>query len=527
MLKNQKFKIKPRTGHPRNSVFPGGDPPVPDQVTGVQITGTTSSSVSASWNSANGATSYNIYVNDSLHTGGITLTSATISGLSSNTTYQISVAGQNSIGEGLRSSNMPATTQQIVSGARNRQLHPFPSDDPFNMPIGANAWYGAHGSRTTGTGDAATVQFNTRGFHTSTGENGWSFVVFHPTNSDPVHSFNRDPNDPNNTRRSKHVYSYRPEEDLQPVMYERLQLNADTVSNINGTSGYFDDYLTLIKDNDFCEFFRFRRYRAEYPDPVDTVNYKMARNRLDRYSWSRYGYSHPMANEMGTRAAGTATIAGLVRLHEIHTSTPHIPHAISMVAHRDRQQGSAGHYERALPPPPDEILNANAMFPAHQRDARHWPTPGTDLYEGCMRNGMRFALDPAVCTDAWIMANAPKMKINVPKYGIKIGDVNPWQVAIAKALRDYGSIVCDQGQSTNTLYFEAVPEKPVSDAIRELQFDSTWRSTLVQRMRRVAGRMSPGGTVVHNPGLSHWQTWANNGEGWGGGAPRVPYSPPL
>jgi hypothetical protein len=161
------------------------------------------------------------------------------------------------------------------------------------------------------------------------------------------------------------------------------------------------------------------------------------------------------------------------------------------------------------------------MFPAHNKDQTHW------FDNGCMRNGMRFALDPAVCTDAWIMANAPNMKINVPNYGVKIGDINPWQVAIAKALRDYGTIVSDQGQSANTQYVEAFPEKPVSDAVRELQFDSTWKDLLTNRMRRVAGRMSPGGTVIHNPLESHWQTWANNKEGWGGGAPRVPYSPPL
>jgi hypothetical protein len=116
MLKNQKFKIKPRTGHPRNSVFPGGDPPVPDQVTGVQITGTTSSSVSASWNSANNAASYNAYVNDALHTGGIASTNATLGGLASGTSFQISVAGQNSSGEGPRSSNISATTAAGTGG---------------------------------------------------------------------------------------------------------------------------------------------------------------------------------------------------------------------------------------------------------------------------------------------------------------------------------------------------------------------------------------------------------------------------
>jgi hypothetical protein len=128
MLKNQRFKIKPRTGHPRNSVFPGGDPPVPDQVTGVQITGTTSSSVSASWNSANGATSYNAYVNDSLHTGGIASTNATLGGLASDTTFQISVAGQNSAGEGLKSSVISATTEAGTGGGEGdlSALRAFP-----------------------------------------------------------------------------------------------------------------------------------------------------------------------------------------------------------------------------------------------------------------------------------------------------------------------------------------------------------------------------------------------------------------
>jgi pectate lyase len=107
-------------------MFPGGDPPVPDQVTGVQITGTTSYSVSASWNSANNATSYNAYVNDALHTGGIVSTNATLSGLTSGTTFQISVAGQNSTGEGLKSSIVSATTGTSAPVGDLSVLRAFP-----------------------------------------------------------------------------------------------------------------------------------------------------------------------------------------------------------------------------------------------------------------------------------------------------------------------------------------------------------------------------------------------------------------
>jgi hypothetical protein len=141
MLKNQRFKIKPRTGHPRNSIFPGGDPPVPDQVTGVQITGTTSTSVSASWNPANNATSYNAYVNDSLHTGGIASTNATLGGLAGDTTFQISVAGQNSTGEGLKSSIISATTAAVTQPSGDFSLLGNPSFNANNLTSTQKMWY--------------------------------------------------------------------------------------------------------------------------------------------------------------------------------------------------------------------------------------------------------------------------------------------------------------------------------------------------------------------------------------------------
>jgi hypothetical protein len=482
MLKNQKFKIKPRTGHPRNSVFPGGDPPVPDQVTGVQITGTTSSSVSASWNSANGATSYNIYVNDSLHTGGITLTSATISGLSSNTTYQISVAGQNSTGEGLRSSNMPATTQQIVSGARNRQLHPFPSDDPFNMPLGVNAWYAP-------TSDPATSQVRNNSMAAII-NNGWSSPVYFPTTADPLHTFTTDPNDPNEFR--KFVESYRSDEDGEKSFQNRLQLSADQAGF--GADTYRDGMLCIVEDNDLIEIFRFKRNFDSSGNRLPSAVWRRAvRNRADRYCFA--SFSNPLRNRAGVRASGMSFFAGFVRKHEIDADVPHIPHALLMTGGVDKQLGTRGDGDPSSP-----LYDFSHMFPAHMFDFGGYSWGGGDV-----RMGMRFALDPSLVTNTFIEANAP----------------NKYQRAIMYALRDYGVLVGEGSKSTSAIYVEQGVPNSIQTALIGTNSNLRW---LAPYMRRVAGA-----GPVHRPLESHWDTWRNSNppQGWGGGAPRVPYPSPL
>jgi poly(3-hydroxybutyrate) depolymerase len=88
----------------------GGGSTAPAAPTGLAVTGTTSSTVSLSWNSAPGATSYNIYRGGSKVGSGITSTTYTDSGLSASTTYSYTATGVNSIGESPQSASVSATT---------------------------------------------------------------------------------------------------------------------------------------------------------------------------------------------------------------------------------------------------------------------------------------------------------------------------------------------------------------------------------------------------------------------------------
>jgi hypothetical protein len=514
MLKNQRFKIKPRTGHPRNSVFPGGDPPVPDQVTGVLITGTTSSSVSASWNSANNATSYNIYVNDSLHASGISSTNATISGLSSNTTYQISVAGQNSTGEGLRSSNMPATTQQIVSGTRNRLHHPYPADDPYNMPLGTNVVY-AHPTNDPATKwiRASGGEFNVRnGF-------GWSHPLYFPTTADPWTTHKLDPNAMDYTRGAR---SYRPEEDGQKQIIERLPI--DAIQAGFGGTGYYDGAIHTLIGNELVELFRWSRNAT---GSTNATCRKIVRNRLDHYSYG-VGFvkqpdgswvwltfeNDPLRNmASGGSAWGGSAIAGLIREAEIAGPNPHIPHALRLQA---RAIEDLAGYRQGDPSNP--AYNYNFVFPATASDATSAMSP-TGTYPdgrygrwladypdgGATRMGMRFALDPSVVTDAWISQNCP----------------NPVHVAVAKAMRDYGCLIADDGPSKNSIAAQEFMDPALVALLKVHDWPWYQWNYLRPHLRRV---YAPG---VQVPRQDHWRAWVNNGQGWGGGAPRVPYSPPL
>ena len=86
----------------------------PAQVQGLAVTGVTSSTVSLSWSSASLATSYNVYRSGTKVAQGISGTTYTDSGLSQGTTYQYTVSGSNSAGEGSQSSSVSGTTT-IVS----------------------------------------------------------------------------------------------------------------------------------------------------------------------------------------------------------------------------------------------------------------------------------------------------------------------------------------------------------------------------------------------------------------------------
>jgi len=91
-------------------------PPVP---TGLAVSGATCNSVSLSWNASAGATSYRVYRGTTLGTT-VTSTSATVSGLSANTTYSFSVSAINNAGESSPSAAISRTTPGCPAGGSPR-----------------------------------------------------------------------------------------------------------------------------------------------------------------------------------------------------------------------------------------------------------------------------------------------------------------------------------------------------------------------------------------------------------------------
>ncbi|MEU6255571.1 glycoside hydrolase family 18 protein [Streptomyces sp. NPDC047043] len=95
----------------------GGDPAptVPGTPGGLSVSGTTSSSVSLSWNSVSGATGYNIY-RDGTKVTAVTGTSATVTGLAASTSYSFQVTATNSAGESAKSAAVTGTTTASSGG---------------------------------------------------------------------------------------------------------------------------------------------------------------------------------------------------------------------------------------------------------------------------------------------------------------------------------------------------------------------------------------------------------------------------
>lgn len=370
----------------------------------------------------------------------------------------------------------------VAAGAtRDRQLHPFPADDPYNMPLGVNTWYAP-------ADDPATKDFTARGM-AITVNNGWSHPVFFPTTTDRIHTFRHSRGD-NCWWLACRVESYLEEEHGEKTLSEHLQEGADTKSNTEDFSGFYDDHLHIIIGNDLVELYRFRT-----PVDYEAVVSRAVRNRLDHYSFSRYAFSNPLANTAGTRAWGGCGLAGLIRKHEVETANPYIPHAMAMAGRMAGQMGATGDGDPSSP-----LYNVRQMFPANDHDFGGYDGDGNrGNGTGNWRMGMRFALDPTICTDAWIDANAPNMYVR----------------AFAYALRDYGAIVADGTDSSNTFY----GEEGIASSIENALFELDWMRPYV---RRVAGA-----GLLHNPRESDWEAWRANGQGWGGGAPRVPYSDPL
>ncbi len=93
---------------------PSGDTQAPATVTGVTISGKTSSSISLAWNASTdnvGVTAYNVYMNGSLQTT-TSSTSTTISGLTPSTTYSFYVVAKDAAGNS-------SSNSSTVSGTTN------------------------------------------------------------------------------------------------------------------------------------------------------------------------------------------------------------------------------------------------------------------------------------------------------------------------------------------------------------------------------------------------------------------------
>ncbi|KQW14303.1 glycoside hydrolase family 18 protein [Streptomyces sp. Root369] len=89
----------------------GGDPEptVPAAPAGLAVSGTSSSSVSLSWNAVSGATGYHVYRNGTKITA-VTGSSATVTGLAASTSYSFQVTAVNSAGESVKSGAVTGTT---------------------------------------------------------------------------------------------------------------------------------------------------------------------------------------------------------------------------------------------------------------------------------------------------------------------------------------------------------------------------------------------------------------------------------
>ncbi|MEU1268182.1 glycoside hydrolase family 18 protein [Streptomyces sp. NPDC005799] len=102
----------------------GGDPAptIPATPSGLAVSGTTSSSVSLSWNAVSGATGYNVYRNGTKVTA-VTGASATVTGLAAATSYSFQVTATNSAGESAKSAAVTGTTATTGTGGGSLPRH--------------------------------------------------------------------------------------------------------------------------------------------------------------------------------------------------------------------------------------------------------------------------------------------------------------------------------------------------------------------------------------------------------------------
>lgn len=91
------------------------DPTVPAAPAGVTVSGTTSSSVSLSWNAVPGATGYTVY-RGGTKAQSVTGTSATVTGLAASTSYTFQITATNAAGESVKSATVTGTTRSGGGG---------------------------------------------------------------------------------------------------------------------------------------------------------------------------------------------------------------------------------------------------------------------------------------------------------------------------------------------------------------------------------------------------------------------------
>ncbi|MDT0566433.1 glycosyl hydrolase family 18 protein [Streptomyces sp. DSM 3412] len=102
----------------------GGDQPptVPSAPAGVTVSGSTSSSVSLSWNPVSGASGYHVY-RGGTKVQSVTGTSATVTGLAASTSYTFQVTATNAAGESARSATVTGTTTATPGGGTGVPKH--------------------------------------------------------------------------------------------------------------------------------------------------------------------------------------------------------------------------------------------------------------------------------------------------------------------------------------------------------------------------------------------------------------------
>jgi cellulose 1,4-beta-cellobiosidase len=124
------------TASATTSSSPGGGTSVPIAPTGVTATALSSSSISVSWNSVSGATSYDVYYeigssSTKNFAGNTTNTSYTHSGLTASTTYYYYIKAKNSVGESGYSSFDSATTSSSGGGNTGGTTVEYRLDQPI------------------------------------------------------------------------------------------------------------------------------------------------------------------------------------------------------------------------------------------------------------------------------------------------------------------------------------------------------------------------------------------------------------